>query len=89
LTDSGTEFIFRISADREADATSAVFLSKGGLRTWEQSHGREFSAAERYAIAKMALFRAFDERAGPLRTRKAVRVRGHDLEAIVALLNIE
>jgi len=88
-TDSGTEFVFRISADRKTGPTAGVFLSAGVLHAWEQSHGREFSAAERYAIAKIALFQAFDERAGPAEMRADVRVRAADLDAIVAALNIE
>jgi hypothetical protein len=59
------------------------------LQAWEQSHAREFSAAERYAIAKMALFQAFDERTGPAKMGVAVLVRASDLDAIVATLNIE
>jgi hypothetical protein len=55
---------FRISADRQASPAVGVFLSTGVLRVWKESHAREFSATERYAIARMALFQAFDERAG-------------------------
>jgi hypothetical protein len=34
----------------------------GRVAWWEAAHGRRLSATERYAIAKMALFQAFDER---------------------------
>jgi hypothetical protein len=88
-TDSGTEFVFRIAADRKRGPTVSVFLSAGGLQAWEQSHGRQFSEAERYAIAKMALFQAFDERAGPAEMGAAVLVSASELDAIVATLNIE
>jgi hypothetical protein len=87
-TDSGTEFVFRISAHKTGP-TVAVFLSAAVLREWELCHGREFSQAERYAIAKMALFQAFDECAGPGEMRANVHVRPADLEAIVATLNID
>jgi hypothetical protein len=87
-TDSGTGFVFRIlTADETASVT--VFLSAGVLRAWEQRHGREFSAAERYAIAKMALFQAFDERAGPADMVEAVNVSGADLDTIAESLNME
>lgn len=88
-TDSGTEFVFGISADRQKGLAVAVFLSTGVLGAWERSHAREFSAAERYAIAKMALFQAFDERAGPAELGERVFVRTLDLDAIVRRLNIE
>jgi hypothetical protein len=67
----------------------AVFLSTGVLCAWEQSHAREFSATERYAIAKTALFQALDERAGPEEMGERVFVRAPDLAAIVRKLNME
>jgi hypothetical protein len=88
-TDSGTEFVFRVSADYKSGPIVAVFLSTGMLQAWEQSHAREFSATERYAIAKMALFQAFDERAGPAELGDRVLVRAPDLDAIVEKLSIE
>jgi len=88
-TDSGTEFVFRISADRENGLTIVVFLSTGVLRAWEQTHAHEFSATERYAIAKMALFQAFDERSGPAELGDRVLVRAADLDAIVGRLSID
>jgi hypothetical protein len=88
-TKSGTEFVFRIAADRKRGPSVAVFLSAAVLQAWEQSHGREFSAAERYAIAKMALLQAFDEGAGPAEMGAAVLVSASGLDAIVATLNIE
>ena len=88
-TDSGTEFVFRIAADRKGGPTVSVFLSTGVLQVWERNHAREFSGAERYAIAKMALFQAFDEHAGPAEMGAAVLVSASGLEAIVARLNIE
>ena len=66
-----------------------VFLSTGVWRVWQQSHAREFSATERRAIAKMALFQAFDERAGPAEPGERVLVRAADLDAILEKLNIE
>jgi hypothetical protein len=88
-TDSGTEFVFRMAAVRKGGLSVAVFLSTGILQAWEKSHAREFSAAERYAIAKMALFQAFDEGAGPSEMGAAVLLSESDLEALVARLNIE
>jgi hypothetical protein len=55
---------------------------------WERSHARELSSNERYAIAKMALFQAFDDRASPGLMKDAVRVRPADVEAIVETLDL-
>jgi len=87
-TDSGTEFVFRALIQHKSGSV-AVFLSAGVLRPWEQQHGRELSAAERYAIAKMALFQAFDERAGPANMVEEVYVRGAELDTIAEMLNLE
>jgi hypothetical protein len=67
----------------------AVLLSTGVLASWQQKHEREFSAAEQYAIAKMALFHAFDEHAGPSDMVEAVHVHADRLGAIVEELNID
>jgi len=75
--------------NRKSGSTVTVALSTDVLRPWEQNHGHEFSVAERYAIAKMALFQVFDERAGPAKMAEAVHVRALDLDAIVERLNIE
>ena len=56
---------------------------------WEQSHARELSATERYAVAKMALFQAFDERATPELMKQEVRVRAADVTAILDTLGLE
>ena len=59
------------------------------LRAWEQIHAREFSATERYAIAKMAFFQAFGECAGPAAMVETVHVSALDLDAIVEKLNLD
>ena len=63
--ETGTEFVFTISADRKTWRPGKVFVGDPAIAAWESAHGRELSATERYAIGKMALFQAFDERATP------------------------
>ena len=86
--ESGTEFVFAVSADRKSWRPSRVLLGDGAVRAWEAAHGRELSATERYAIAKMALFQAFDERQTPALMKDDVRVRNADVEAIVENLGL-
>jgi hypothetical protein len=86
---SGTEFVFRVAMNRREWQPVAVLLAGQALQTWERVHARELSAAERYAIAKMALFQAFDERSGPALMKQDVRVRPADAEAIMEALGIE
>jgi hypothetical protein len=78
----GVEFVFTVSADRKAWNLLSVIVSGGALRS------RDLTTTEQYAVAKMALFQAFDERSGPALMRDPVHVRPADLEAILDKLNL-
>ena len=86
--DSGTEFVFTVSADRKTWHPNRVLLTGSALAAWETAHARELSATERYAVAKMALFQAFDERTTPALMKEDVHVRPADVEAIVEMLGL-
>jgi len=86
--ESGTEFVFNISADRRTWRACKVLLPDSAVTSWEGAHERELSATERYAIAKMALFQAFDERATPALMKADIVVRSADVEAIVETLGL-
>lgn len=85
----GTEYVFDVSADRKTSAPVIVFVSTEAVESWESETGRTLSNTERYAIAKMALFQAFDERATPEAMRRTVRVTPGAVRAILATLNID
>jgi hypothetical protein len=85
---SGTEFVFTISADRKTWHQTGVLLRDAAIHSWQKSHGRDLSSTERYAIAKMALFQAFDERPDPASMQEEVLVRNADVEAIVDTLDL-
>ena len=87
--ESGTEFVFDVSADRKTSTPVSVFLLAEAVRDWEEKHGRTLAATERYAAAKMALFQAFDERAHPGLMKQDIRVRAADIEAILEGLGID
>src|SRR5579883_2091206 len=87
-TPGAFEFVFRISADRKTWAELSVLVDESAIQAWEQAHARELSGTERYAIAKIALFQAFDERPAPAAMREAVRVRNADIEGIVETLGL-
>lgn len=86
--DRGTEFVFQISADRKTWMDLSVLVSAAALAGWEQAHARVLSPTERYAVAKIALFQAFDERPGPAQMRDDVRVRNADIDGIVETLGL-
>lgn len=84
----GIQFVFEVTADRKTSFSVPVFLAASATEAWERTH-RELSSAERYAIAKMALFQAFDERPDPARMRQEVVVRSADAELILETLEID
>jgi hypothetical protein len=86
--ESGMEFVFSISADRKSWRSSKVLVGDAAVTAWETVHARQLSINERYAIAKMALFQAFDERSTPALMKDDVRVRHADVDAIVETLGL-
>lgn len=86
--DDGVEFVFSVSASRRGAVSVAIRVSGAALRAWEEGHSRQLSSTERYAVAKMALFQAFDERPTPARMADEVNVRHADLQAILDALGV-
>ena len=86
--DHGVEFVFSVSSDRKLWHASSVFVSENSIRDWEQAHDRQLTLTERYAVAKLALFQAFDERSDPARMRDEVRVRQADVDGIIESLGL-
>ena len=82
------EFVFTVSADRKEFSPVSVLVSETALSAWEQAHDHALSSTERYAICKMALFQAFDERATPDLMKQEVRVRAADVSAINETLGL-
>ena len=56
-----TEFIFDVTSDRKLTYAVSVFLPEKVVSAWAAKHGRPLNEAEKYAAAKLRLFRAFDE----------------------------
>jgi hypothetical protein len=86
--ESGTEFVFQISADRKTWDGTSVLVSAAAVQTWEQTHQRQLSPTELYAVAKISLFQAFDERTLPAQMNESVWVRTADLDGIVETLGL-
>lgn len=61
----GYEFVFRVTADRKTEFSVSIHVSQKGIDAWQEAHGRELLSKERYAVAKLALFEAFDIRPDP------------------------
>jgi hypothetical protein len=87
--ETGQEFVFNVTADRRSSFPVSVFVSEQAVMEWQSGHNRALSRTERYAVAKMALFQAFDDRRTPTEMREEVRVRSADVQAILDMLGIE
>jgi hypothetical protein len=86
--ESGIEFVFALSSDRKTWSNTRVLVPDQALSNWEIAHERGLSATERYAIAKLALFQAFDERETPALVKADILVRSADVEAIIDTLGL-
>ena len=85
---NGTQYVFNVSADRKSSFPVSVFLSDAAIEDWQKKHGRRLNSTERYAVAKLALFQAFDQRPEPAAMADEVRVPGSDVEAHLVTLDI-
>ncbi len=83
------EFVFEVTADRRSWFPVSVMLGQNDVAAWQRAHARSLDATEQYAIAKMALFGAFDDRETPEAMQAAVRVGADRIEAILAALKID
>jgi predicted glycosyl hydrolase (DUF1957 family) len=83
-----TEFVFEVSADRKNWRETAIRQGHAGIAVWESANQRTLTAAERYAIAKIVLFQAFDERATPDAVDAAIEVGLAEIAAVVEALGL-
>jgi hypothetical protein len=84
----GFEYVFTISADRKNWRATSVLVDGEAIAGWQQKNSRELSSTEYYAVCKLALFQAFDERATPDLMKAEVRVRRADLDGIIESLDL-
>jgi hypothetical protein len=87
--DQAVEYVFSVSADRKTSFDVSVLVPDAALESWQRERQRELTSTERYAIAKMALFQAFDERETPEQMREQVAVRPADAAQILTTLGLD
>ncbi|WP_321476757.1 hypothetical protein [uncultured Paludibaculum sp.] len=83
------EHVFTVSGDRKTWFEVLVLVPNSSVKTWEKAHGRPLADNERYAIAKMALFEAFDTRETPVEMRAPVDVGAEQVEDLLGRLGLE
>ena len=84
-----TEFVFDVTSDRKHTYAVSVFLPDSTLATWSKSHGRPLSEAEKYAAAKLRLFRAFDELDDMMTKGRRLTIDANLLEEALSSLGVE
>ncbi|MBI1786000.1 MAG: hypothetical protein HYR60_00335 [Acidobacteria bacterium] len=85
----GAEYVFDVSADRRLWFPVPVFVAASSILSWQRGHQRELNSTEQYAIAKLALFQAFDQREDPAAMTLEVRPTAEDVESILTTLQID
>lgn len=63
------EFVFSVSGNRKSWFPFEVHIDAGATAVWEGERGIVLGDRERYALAKLALFSVFDDRANPSELR--------------------
>ncbi len=81
-TAAGFDFQFQASANSERFTPVRVCLARDAVQ-------RELTATERYALAKLSLFQAFDERPEPSDMRRPILIRPADAQALLERLEWE
>ena len=82
------EFCFDVSADRRTWMPVSVIIDARALASWETSRDRKLSAQERYAIAKLALFAAFDVSESPAALSTRILPTCDEIESIARSLDL-
>jgi len=95
LTDSdgpSGAFLYAVTSDRKHAFAVRILVRQSALQDWARINGRALSGSEEYAVAKMRLFRAFDDGAVPPdmppETVLTFSVDGGNLEELLQSLNI-
>lgn len=80
-------YLYHVTTNRKDFAVVEVVVQEKALRHWKVSNGRELAEVERYAAAKMGLFRVFDESSEP-RQLRAGAVTEANIEALLEPLDL-
>jgi hypothetical protein len=80
------DYSFEVSGGRGAPTAVSILLRASVLHQWETEHGRELTASERYAIAKVTLKRQLDASETPQSVPPRVAPDVSDVDDISSLL---
>jgi hypothetical protein len=78
-------YLYHVTTNRKDFSVVEVLVEEKALRRWKQVNGRELAELERYAAAKMGLFRVFDESPEPRQLRNGAVTEGNIEELLEPL----
>jgi hypothetical protein len=84
----GSDYTFVLAADQGPPFVLRVFVSEKAIAAWHAAHGRALDPSEQYALAKMKLFRAFDELENLREECLTLAVDESNLEELLAALDL-
>jgi hypothetical protein len=82
------EYVYEVSSDRRSIFAVSIFVLDEAVADWAARHGRPLDDNERYAAAKLALQRAFDEIADMHQSGRQLQVSAEKLEELLAPLDL-
>ena len=82
------EYVFDVTSDRKTTFSVSVFLQDDAISNWASRHGRALTEAERYAAAKLSLFRAFDEIENMMAEGRSLPVDDSMLEDLLQVVGV-
>ena len=84
----GNEYVYYVSADRKTMFPLRIFVGRTTREDCARRLGRALNGTEEYAVAKMRLFRAFDETEDLATTRPELVVDASNLAALLERLDL-
>lgn len=84
----GTEYIFDVISDRRARYSVSVIVLDEAPQGWAKTHGRNLSAPELYAAAKLRLQQGFDEITDMLEAGRRLTVEAGNIEEVLTPLGL-
>lgn len=85
---AGSDYTYVVTPDQQTPFVVRVFVSGRALAAWRRAHGRALDLNETYALAKMRLFRAFDEVESLREEALRLRVDEANIEELLAPLDL-
>jgi hypothetical protein len=82
------EYVYDVSTDRLSVFTVSIYVLDEAVADWAARHGRALDDNERYAAAKLALQRAFDEIEDLHHSGRQLQVGPEMLEELLAPLDL-